>query len=262
MIMIAYAAAGILAGLVGGMLGIGGGIVIVPVLHYLFQYQGFPASSLMQVVIATSLATIVVTSVAATYAHHRKGAVLWPVLFRFVPGLLIGSCLGAMLADIVSSDFLRFIFGAFEILVALQIGFNLTPGARTALPNASVLAGSGTGIGFFSTLLGIGGGTLTVPFLLWHNVNIRNAVAVSSACGFPVAVAGTATMIVAGQDNSGLPEHAFGYLYWPAALLIMAMTVVFAPYGAKLTHYLPVDILKRLFAVLLFIVGVRMLVPA
>ena len=259
LIILTYALTGLLAGLIGGMLGLGGGIVIVPILHFLFSRQGFPAASLMQIAITTSLATITVTAFFAARAHHKKGAILWPVTLRLAPGILIGAAAGAMLADALSSDTLRLGFGIFEILVALQITFDFKPGTRTSLPGTAGLAGFGGGVGFFSTLLGIGGGMLTVPFLLWRRVNMRNAIAVSAACGFPIAIAGTAAMIIAGRDNPALPAHTFSYLYWPAALIIMLMTMIFAPLGARLAHRLPVKTLKRVFAIILFSVGIRML---
>lgn len=259
--IVIYALTGVFAGLIGGMVGLSGGIIIVPVLHFLFMQQGFPPSLLMQLAVTTSLATIIITSLSATYVHHKKGAVLWPTLNRFAPGLLLGACLGAILADSVSSNVLRIVFGVFEILVAMQIGFELKPRAQTALPGTTGLIGSGVGIGLLSTLLGIGGGSLTVPFLLWCNVNIRNAVAVSAACGFPIAVAATTALVIAGWENPELPVHSLGYLYWPAALCIIAMTVFSAPVGARLAHYLPIQTLRRIFAVVLAIVGIRMLVP-
>lgn len=260
MMVLIYATTGIFAGLLGGMFGLGGGIIIVPILHYLFILQGFPGSTIMHVAVTTSLATIIVTSMSSTYAHHRKGAVLWPVTLRFAPGILLGACFGAMLADKLSSDILRIVFGLFELLVAIQIAIQFKPKGQTTLPGTAGLVSSGIGVGLFSTLLGIGGGTMTVPFLLWCNVHLRNAVAVSSACGFPIAVAGTIAMVVAGWDNQDLPVHSIGYLYWPAALIIMAMTLFFAPLGARLAHYLPVATLKRLFAIILAIVGIRMLI--
>ncbi len=255
-----YALTGIFAGVVGGMLGLGGGIIIVPVLHFLFIQQGFSPSIIMHLAVTTSLATIIITSLSATYTHHLKDVVLWPVVNRLVPGTLVGAFLGAVLADSLSSNALRIIFGVFEILVAIQIGLELKPKAKAKLPETAGLIGSGVGIGLLSTLLGIGGGSLTVPFLLWCNVNIRNAVAVSSASGFPIAVAGTTAMVIAGWNNASVPENSLSYLYWPAALIIVAMTIFFAPLGARLAHYLPVITLKRIFAVVLAIVGIRMLV--
>lgn len=260
--ILAYALTGLLAGLIGGMLGLGGGIVIVPILHFLFSRQGFPVAGLMQAAITTSLATITVTALFAARAHHKKGAILWPVIPRLAPGILIGAAAAALLADVLSSAALRFGFGVFEILLAMQIAFDLKPGARNSLPGPAGLAGFGGAVGFFSTLLGIGGGALTTPFLLWRGVNIHNAIAVSAACGFPVAVAGATAMIIAGLDSPARPAHSLGYLHWPAALIIMAASMIFAPLGARLAHQFPVKILKRVFAMILLIVGVRMLLPA
>ncbi|MBL1142575.1 MAG: sulfite exporter TauE/SafE family protein [Proteobacteria bacterium] len=259
-IIVIYALTGVFAGVMGGMLGLGGGIIIVPVLHFLFMRQGFPPEILMHLAVTTSLATIIVTSLASTYTHHKKEAVIWPVVNRFAPGILVGAGFGALLADSLSSNVLRIVFGVFETLVAIQIWFEFKPKASRTLPDTVGMVSTGTGIGLFSTLLGIGGGTLTVPFLLWCNVNIRNAVAVSSACGFPIAVAGTTSLIIAGWDNSLVPVHSLSYLYWPAGLIIVAMTVFFAPMGARLAHYLPVLTLKRIFSILLLIIGIRMLV--
>jgi len=258
-IIVIYALAGLFAGLIGGMVGLSGGVIIVPVLHYFFIEQGFPLTILMQLAVTTSLATILVTSLSATYVHYKKGAVLWPTVNRLVPGLLIGACLGALLADSVSSSVLRIVFGVFEILVGIQIWLDFKPKAHAALPDTPGLVGSGVGIGLLSTLMGIGGGTLTMPFLLWCNVNLRNAVAVSSACGFPIAVAATTALIITGWDEQNLPAHTFGYLYWPAALIISCMTLFFAPLGARLAHYLPIQTLKRVFAIVLVLVGIRML---
>lgn len=258
-IIVFYALAGLIAGLIGGMVGLSGGVIIVPVLHFLFIKQGFPLPILMQLAVTTSLATILVTSSSATFVHHKKGAVLWPTVNHLVPGLLIGACLGALLADSVSSTVLRIAFGVFEILVGIQVWLDFKPKAHSTLPATPGLIGSGVGIGLVSTLMGIGGGTLTVPFLLWCNINIRNAVAVSSACGFPIAVAATTAMIMTGWDEANLPENTVGYLYWPAALIISAMTIFSAPIGARLAHFLPIQTLKRVFAIILILVGIRML---
>jgi uncharacterized membrane protein YfcA len=155
---------------------------------------------------------------------------------------------------------MRIIFGLFEILVGIQMWLNLKPKAHSVLPGTLGLMSSGFGIGLLSTLMGIGGGTLTVPFLLWCNVNMRNAVAVSSACGFPIAFAATIALVIVGWNEEAIPAHSLGYLYWPAAIIISAMTIFFAPLGARLAHYFPIVTLKRIFAVVLVIVGIQMLI--
>ena len=255
----AYLMLGVIAGLVGGLLGLGGGILIVPTLLFLFIWQGMPADILMHMAVATSLFTIVFTSISSSYAHHKHQAVLWSQVFLLTPGIIIGAVFGAFLADYISSDILRRLFGIFEILVACQIGFSVKPSGQRSLPGRNGMLIAGGGIGTLSTILGIGGGTLTVPFLVWCHVDIRKAVATSSACGFPIALAGTLAMIYTGLDSTSLPENTIGYVYWPAAILILATSVLFAPVGAKLAHSMPVDLLKRVFAIVLACVGLRML---
>lgn len=259
LILLFYLLLGGIAGIIGGLLGLGGGIIIVPVLLVLFIQQELVSDILMHLAVATSLATIVFTSMSSAYAHHRRGAVLWRTVALLVPGIILGGILGAVIADHLPSNALRIMFGLFEILVAIQIGFGVEPSSHRRLPNRGGMLFTGGGIGTLSTLLGIGGGTLTVPFLLWCNINIRNAVATSAACGFPIAMAGTVAMIFTGWDNPELPAGATGYVYWPAAITITATSVLFAPIGARMAHSLPVDTLKKIFAVVLAGVGLRML---
>lgn len=258
--LLAYIGLGLVGGIMAGLMGIGGGIVIVPGLYYLFVWQDFPADYLMQLAVATSLATIIFTAISSTRAHHRRGAVQWPTVAGLVPGIVLGAVLGGLLARWISSEWMRVIFGFFEIAVALQIGFGARPPAGRTLPPVPGKIGAGLGIGSLSALLGIGGGTLTVPFLLWCNVGIHQAVATAAACGLPIAVAGTLTMIMAGWAEPGLPALSLGYVYWPAALAVMIASYLIAPLGARLAHALPVTTLKRVFAVLLAIIGLRMVI--
>ncbi|MGH8120104.1 MAG: sulfite exporter TauE/SafE family protein, partial [Gammaproteobacteria bacterium] len=209
----AWLAVGAGAGIIAGLLGLGGGIVIVPALLYLFILQGMPESILMHLAVATSLATIVFTSLVSAWAHHRHQAVLWPAVLALAPGIVLGSIAGALLTHHLPSHTLRSAFGVFEILVGLQIGFGFKPGAHRALPGRGGMLLAGGGIGAVSTVLGIGGGTLTVPFLLWCNVHIRNAVATSSACGLPIAAVGAGVLIIAGSTYPGLPSGTSGYVY-------------------------------------------------
>lgn len=255
----AYLVLGAVAGLIAGLLGLGGGIVIVPALLFIFIQMDFPAPVLMHLAVATSLATIFFTAISSVLAHHRQGAVLWPVVKLLVPGIVIGALVGAAVADYLPSESLRTLFGVFEILVACQIGFGLRPNSKRQLPGNAGMYMAGGVIGSLSTILGIGGGTLTVPFLVWCNVNIRNAVAVSAACGLPIALAGGAALAVAGHNNEYLPPHSLGYIYWPAALCIVLASVMTAPIGARLAHTLPVATLKKIFALVLVIVGLKML---
>lgn len=255
-----YLLLGLVGGIIAGLMGVGGGIIIVPALYYLFSWRGFTEGSTMQLAVATSLATIVFTSLASAYAHHRRGAVLWPTVIELVPGLIVGAVAGGLLAKWLPNERLRMIFGLFEVLVALQIGLGARPAAHRGLPGRGGQTVAGGVIGALSSLLGIGGGTLTVPFLLWCNVAIHKAVATSAACGLPIAVTGALTLIIAGWGQPGLPGHSLGYVYWPGALTIVVASFVAAPLGARLAHALPVGTLRRVFAVLLAIIGLRMMV--
>ncbi len=255
----AYLVLGVMSGMLAGLLGLGGGILIVPSLLLLFIWQGLPAEILMHLAVATSLFTIIFTSISSSYTHHKHHAVLWSQVFLLTPGIIIGAMLGAFLTDHMSSDFLRRLFGLFEILVACQIGFSIKPTAQRSLPGRNGMLIAGGGIGTLSTILGIGGGTLTVPFLTYCHIDIRKAVASSSACGFPIALTGTLMMIFTGQDAVSLLENNIGYVHWPAAILILITSILFASVGARLAHSMPVDYLRRIFAVVLFCIGLGML---
>jgi uncharacterized membrane protein YfcA len=254
-----YAALGVLVGVLAGLLGVGGGIIIVPALAVFFHAQNFAPEILMHLALATSLASIVFTSMSSARAHHRHGAVLWPVVLRLSPGIVVGAGAGALVVDTLSSEALRVTFGIFACLVAWQTARGSRPQPQRDIPGSPGLWLAGGAIGSVSTLVGIGGGSLTVPFLLWCNVGIHRAVATSSACALPIALAGSAAMMLAGWKAPNLPPGATGYVYWPAALIIAATSVLAAPWGAGLSHALPVAVLRRIFAVFLVLVGVRML---
>lgn len=254
-----YMALGAFAGTLAGLLGVGGGLVIVPSVAWVLHLQGVDEAVIMHLAIGTSLATIVITSLSSVRAHHRHGAVLWPVFKRLTPGIVIGALAGATVADALSSDVLRVVFGVFVLSVAAQMAFAGPPAPHRALPgNPGMLAAGGV-IGALSAIVGIGGGSLTVPFLTWCNTSIRHAVATSAACGLPIAVAGAAGFAVNGLDNPRLPAWSLGYVYGPALLGIAFVSMLFAPLGAKLAHTLPTGLLKKIFAGFLAIVGVKML---
>jgi uncharacterized protein len=253
-----YLLIGLLAGLIGGLMGLGGGIVIVPALYFLFVWQGFPADSIMQLAVATSLTTIIFTAIAATRAHHLRSAVLWPLVRGLTPGIIIGAILGGFVVALVPSDVLRVAFGLFEIAVAAQIAFGAKPPPQRTLPGKSGQLAAGGVIGSLSAILGIGGGTLTVPFLIWCNTSIHKAVATASACGLPIALVGTVTLIISGWQRPELPPNTLGFVYWPAAAAIIVASFIAAPWGVRLAHALPVTTLKRVFAVVLALIGLRM----
>ncbi len=255
----AYLLIGVFAGTTAGLLGVGGGLVVVPLLAWIFLANGFPAELIMQFAVGTSLATIVVTSVSSLLAHHRRRGVLWPVFGRLTPGVVVGALVGAAVADAMPSDGLRVFFGVFELLVAAQLGMGISPGPQRALPGSMGQAGAGGVIGVISALVGIGGGTMTVPFLVWCNVPMRHAVGTSAAAGLPISAAGAFGFAITGLDQSA-PPWSLGYVYLPAFAGIVVTSAAFAPLGAKLAHSLPTPVLKRVFAVFLAVVGAKMLI--
>lgn len=257
--IVLYLCTGAAAGLAAGLLGIGGGLIIVPILFFIFSAQGVDSDHVMHMALATSLATITVTSVSSTWAHHRRGAVLWPIVIRLFPGIILGAWLGARLASVLVSDVLRPIFAVFELIVAVHLLTNIKPVMHsTSIPQTRALSG-GVVIGSISAMVGIGGGTLTVPFLLWHNVTIRNAVASSAACGFPIAVVGTAAYVISGWNIAESSEYLLGYVNLPAFALIIITSILTAPIGAGLAHRLSERNLRTVFAILLLLLSLKML---
>jgi uncharacterized membrane protein YfcA len=256
---VVYLLTGGLAGLLAGLLGVGGGLVIVPALAFFFMHREFPPEMIMQMAIGTSLAAIVPTSVSSLCAHHRYGAVRWPVLAALAPGVVIGALLGAVLAHQISSHALRLVFGVFVLLAATRLAFGHAPAPHRELPGRIGLLTAGVPIGGFSALVGIGGGTLTVPYLLWHNVGVRQAVGTSAATGLPIALAGAAGFALTGYAQSALPVGSTGYLYWPAVVAISLASILLAPVGACLAHRIPRDALLKVFAVFLALVGLKMI---
>ncbi|MGB5306011.1 MAG: sulfite exporter TauE/SafE family protein [Gammaproteobacteria bacterium] len=260
--LLAYLATGALAGLLAGLLGIGGGLVIVPALAWLFLQQEFAAASLMHFAVGTSLATIVPISISSSLAHHRRGSVHWQAARLMTPGILAGAFGGAWLAGQISSPGLGMVFGVFEIVVAILLLTDTAPAAHRALPGRAGLGLAGAVIGAVSALLGIGGGTLTVPFLLWNRIDIYRAVGTAAACGLPIALAGAVGFAVSGAQTSSPPGLNSGYIYWPAVAGIGVTSVLLAPAGARLAHYLPRTTLQRVFALLLALVGCKMILAA
>jgi len=254
-----YLLVGVVAGLLGGLLGVGGGLIIVPALFEVFVFLNFDQSVQMHMAIATSLATIIFISAASAWTHHRHGAVLWQSWWRLTPAILIGGAAGAAIAEYMPTALLKNVFAIFEIIVAIQMAFSVRPDAGRDLPGRAGMSVGGFLIGAISAIIGIGGGTMTVPFLTWCRVSIHNAVATSAACGLPIAVSGTITYMILGYGMPSLPQDSSGYIYWPALLSIAVSSLVFAPLGAVLAHRLPVALLKKIFALILFLIGLRLL---
>ncbi len=258
-IFLLYIIVGVFAGLVAGLLGIGGGLVIVPMLTIAFAWQGIPSQHLLHMALGTSLATIIFTSISSFMAHHKRGAVLWPVFWKIMPGILIGTFFGAWVASLLSTTVLKIFFGCFLYYVSFQMLLGKKPKPSRSVPGMLPLFGIGGGIGTISALVGIGGGTLSVPFLVWCNTALPVAIGTASAIGLPIALSGSLGYVLNGWGAAGLPDWSIGYVYLPALVGIVATSFPTAPYGAKLAHTLPIPTLKKVFAVLLLVMGTKML---
>lgn len=256
---LAYLLTGAIAGLFAGLLGVGGGVIVVPALAMIFTGLGFPAGEIMHLALGTSMATILFTSIASLRAHHAHGAVRWSVLRDLTPGVLLGSLLGTQLAALVSSRLLSIFFALFMLFVAGQMLFARPPKPSRGLPGRAGLGLAGTIIGTVASLAAIGGGTLTVPYLIGCNVRPHAAIGTSAALGLPIAIGGTLGYIGHGWHRADLPSGSFGFVYLPALAVLLIASSCCAPYGARLAHRLPMLTLKRIFAALLLLLATKML---
>ncbi len=253
-----YLALGLFAGFIAGLLGVGGGLILVPALSWLYARQGFPAEYNIHLALGTSLASIVLTSLSSLRAHHGHGAVRWEIVRRITPGIALGTLAGALAAAWLPDLGLRVFFTLFLCYAATQMLLDLQPKAQRQLPGWAGMSLAGGVIGLVSSWVGIGGGTLSVPFLAWCKVRFQEAIGTSAAIGLPIALAGTAGYAWAGRAVPGLPQASLGFVHLPALVAVAVMSVLTAPWGARLTHRLPVARLKRVFAGLLYLLGLRM----
>jgi uncharacterized protein len=253
-----YPILGLFSGFLAGLLGIGGGLVIVPCLLVLFSHEGLRATVITHSAIATSLATVLVTSLIASISHHRHGTVEWFIFKKMAPGLLCGAIAGAIITSYLPGEILRVIFGLFALAIAVQMVLGLQPPVHGFTPGTSELTTISLAIGLTSALVGIGGGTMTVPFLRWSNIIMNRAVATSSACGFPIAVGACIGFSLVSKIDAG-GVFVINMIYWPAAIGIALASVVAVPFGAYFTHRINTLVLTRTFALALAFVGLRLL---
>ncbi|KQW57532.1 sulfite exporter TauE/SafE family protein [Variovorax sp. Root411] len=254
------AALGLGTGFLAGLLGIGGGMLMVPFITIIMGHRGVPADLAVKMAIATSMATIIFTSVSSVRAHHRRGAVRWDIVRRLAPGIVIGSLAGSLgVFSLLKGTALAIFFALFVGFSATQMFLDKKPAATRQMPGTGGQFAAGGAIGFISGLVGAGGGFISVPFMTWCNVSIHNAVATSAALGFPIAVANVLGYAVSGQSVQGLPSGSFGYIWVPALAVIAICSVFTAPLGAKAAHSLPVKKLKRVFASILYLLAAYML---
>ncbi len=247
------------AGLLAGLFGLGGGVVIVPTLAWLFSAQQFPSQQIMIMAVATSLATIIVTSISSVYTHHRLGTIQWCRVFRLSPGILLGAGIGAIVASFITAESLRWFFISYLFYVGIRMAFQPTSETNSNKEDKWLDYVVGNGIGLLSAILGIGGGSLTVPYLVGRQVPMKNAVAISSACGLPIAVSGTCVYTILGWDKVFLPDWSFGYVYLPALVGIVICSILTAPFGARLAYKLPAKKLKRYFSIVIFLIAMKMI---
>lgn len=258
-VILLYLACGAAAGFFSGLLGIGGGLVVVPLLTLVFALQGVMSPDVaMHVAVATSLSSILFTSVSSARSHARRGSVDWHFVRGLAPGIVVGTLIGSFGASSISGFGLRVFFVVFLVCIATQMLLDLYPRARSVAPGAPTLTGAGLLIGGVSSLVGLGGGSLTVPFLRWSGATMHMAVGTSSAVAWPIAVAGTFGFVVSGWGNPLLPTWSLGYVSLPATLGIACTSVFFAPLGARLAHALPVAALRKVFAVFLYVTAADM----
>jgi len=250
---------GAIAGTLAGLLGIGGGIIIVPVLALVFSAQKLDPNVLMHVAIGTSLATIVITSLSSIRAHQQHKAIDWSVFRTITPGIIVGGLLGAGMAKLIAGEHLRILFGVFMLFVAAQMILGNATKPHRHLPKTSGMLVAGTAIGTMSSLMGVGGGSMSVPFLTWCNMNIRKAVATSAAIGLPISVAGVTGYIITGLGVAHRPVWSLGYVNLPAFFSIIVASTLFAPYGARITHRISPERLKKFFGYFLLILSVKIL---
>ncbi|MCC6211504.1 MAG: sulfite exporter TauE/SafE family protein [Burkholderiales bacterium] len=255
----AYLAIGLAVGFLAGLLGIGGGMVIVPMLVFVFTAKGFPAEHMMHLALATAMATIVFTSLSSVRAHHRHGAVDWRVARAMAPGIVAGALAASVGASYVPTRPLAIFFTGFMFYAATQMFFEAKPRPSRQLPGAAGLFGAGAAIGGLSSVLAAGGAFLTIPFLAWCNVSLKRAIGTAAANGFPIAAAGTAGYVLNGMRAPNLPEGCLGYVYLPALAIIVAASMPLAPLGARFAHRLPVRRLRVVFALMLYGIALRML---
>ena len=254
------AALGLVTGLLAGLLGIGGGMLMVPFVTLILSAREVAPDLAVKMAIATSMTTIIFTSISSVRAHHKRGAVRWDLVRGLAPGIVLGGLVASLgVFAYIKGNVLALVFAGFVGFSATQMALDRKPAPSRQVPGTTGLLGAGGSIGFLSGLVGAGGGFISVPFMIWCNVAMHNAVATSAALGFPIALINSMGYIIGGHQIPGLPPHSLGYVWLPALVVIASCSVITAPLGAAAAHKLPVKKLKRVFALVLFGLGAYML---
>ena len=255
----AYAVSGACIGVFAGMLGVGGGMTIVPVFAIMFGAQHFAPNHIVHISLATAMASIIFTSAASVREHHKRNAVDWSVVVRMAPGMLVGTLGATLVSGWVPQRVLALCFAFIVTLAGLQIGLNRKPKAARTLPGTLPMFGVGLFIGIVAGLVSAGGAFLSMPFMVLCGVPIITAIGTGAALSVPVAIMGSIGYVISGWNAEGLPPYSLGFIYLPALIAMVCTSMLTAPFGARLAHRLPVQILRRCFAVLLFVLAARML---
>ena len=260
--LLIYLASGCIVGFLAGLLGIGGGSVMVPVLSMVFASRGYSGDHVVHMALATSMATIIPGGFMSARTHHQHQVIDWQIVRNMLPGILVGTFCGAVMAHASSTAFLKGFFVAFICFLAVQMLFDFSKvlSAKAAKPTPGKVALSLFGVlmGVISSFAGIGGAVLSIAFLLWCGLTMHGAIGTAAALGVPLAVAGSIGFVVTGLSDKTLPEWSLGYVYLPAMVSIAATSMLMAPVGARLAHRLPVAALKKVFIVLLVALAIKM----
>ena len=255
----ALCAMGIFGGFAAGLLGIGGGMILVPFMTMIFEALHVPPQLIVHMAIATCLATILFTSISSVRAHHLQGAVQWRIVRLLSPGILVGSWIGPWIGKQMNTMVMALFFGVFVAVAATQMLIETKPAPHRDLPGPGGMFAAGGVVGVLAGLVGAGGGFVSIPFMTWCNVRIHSAVATSAALGFPIALAGTLSNIYFGWGEADLPRYSFGFIYVPALAVIATASVLMAPLGARTAHTWPVQRLRKAFAFILYALAIYML---
>lgn len=256
---LAYLGIGAVVGFFAGLLGIGGGVIMVPLLVMVFTAHGLPSPHVLHLALGTTLATIAFTSLSSMRAHHRRGAVDWGIARAMSPGILIGSFAAALVAGLIPTRPLAVMFTGLVFYAATQILLDLRPRTTRKLPGPAGVFAAGAVIGAVASLLAAGGAFLSIPFLTWCEVPLRRAIGTAAANGLPIAIAGSAGYVIQGWRVAGLPAGSLGYVYLPALALLVLTSMAAAPLGAALAHRMPVARLRQVFAGMMYLLALRML---
>ena len=256
--LLLFASLGIFAGLIAGMFGVGGGIITVPVLVVCFIQYGFEETIMIHMAVGTSLACIVFTGISSTYAHKQKNAINYSFFKPIALGIVVGAFLGALFAVQLNGNILKIVIGVFALFVAIQMGINKEIRFKKRTEKNKEPYFVGTGIGFMSSVLGIGGGIFSVPYLKASGLHMTASIGTSAACGVPIAIFGALGYVISGINNALLPPLTLGYIYLPALLGISLTSIIAAKYGAHIAHHVSEKILKRMMAGMMLLISFYM----